>query len=260
MKRAFALLILLILSSGRASAGRRPFLFTEDATMVPEGDVELEFWLDYVNLDVSTSDKWRMWLGPRWAPFERLEVAALTSWQQLDDGGSGGSSLWAEQFEARLRALTLGQRVSLFGILNYRIGFAPGVQSFLSPQIGVAARLRRFNLAAEVGYLFGFRRLRAPAPDIPVKDSFPFRAGASYEIIHGELAAPVQVGVEIAGERLTEGSLNDVGGPGSAHLSPANVGPTVAVAKGRLWATAGVLFPLNQQPTAYFRLIIGVAL
>ena len=25
-------------------------VFTQDATMVPEGDVELEFWFDYVNV------------------------------------------------------------------------------------------------------------------------------------------------------------------------------------------------------------------
>jgi len=264
MRRANLFLGLLLLLPATARAGRRPFLYAQDATMVPEGDVEVEFWLDFIDVQTDQPDKWRVWLGPRWAPFEWIEVSALTIWQQTGPGATsapGAGSLWAEQLEARLRALKLGERGALFGQIDYRIAIQATIANQVVPGLGIAGRWHRFDGTAQVGYAHGFGGIDPTimGPDKGLRDSnaIPFRAGLAVDVIRGEIAPPLQLGVEIAGEALLDG-LNDFNKTDHSH---ANLGPTVSAARGRLWLTTGVLFPLvEHQPSPFFRLLIGVAL
>ena len=54
--RALALLLLLTAS---AEARRRPWIFAEDTTVVPDGDVELESWIGFIDRVKSRSDEVR---------------------------------------------------------------------------------------------------------------------------------------------------------------------------------------------------------
>jgi hypothetical protein len=245
-------LILCGVAPGRARAGRRPFLVAQDATLVPDGDVELELWLDYLDLGATAPDKWRFWIGPRWAPIEGLELAGLTVLQQVEVEGqpSGGGTLWAEILEARWRALPIGERGALILQLDYRIAIQQLVLHEVAPMIGVAGRYGRFEATAQVGHAYGFRE------DLPSSQALPYRGGVAVDLIHGEIAPPLQLGAEIEGEQMFDGK-NDFDGTRRSH---ANVGPTLSCAKGRLWLTGGVLWPLHDNPNPFVRAVIGLAL
>jgi hypothetical protein len=242
MRTVLGMLAGLLLLQGAAHAGRRPFLYSSDVTTVPEGDVELETWLDYF-------DRWRFWVGPRWSPFDGVEVMALTSFQQ--DEGATSALLWAELVQGRWRspATTAG---SLILELDFRIAIAAKLPHQIQPQVGWVKRAGRLVGTAEVGYAHGFEGV-APTKDY---DWFTWRGGAAFDVIRGEVSAPLQLGVEAFGEAVING-LNDL----NFKKSTANLGPTLSVARGRLWFTGGILFGLtSDSPDTFVRGIIGLAL
>src|SRR5205823_464769 len=107
MRRAVWVIALLALAAP-ARAGRRPFTLAYDAQSVPEGDVEMEMWLDFLG-NRHTRDAWRWWVGPCWAPVASVEVTALTAFAQTvtsPEGGDSVTQLWAELLEARWHALS----------------------------------------------------------------------------------------------------------------------------------------------------------
>lgn len=245
-------LLLLPLS---AQAGARPYLINSDVPQVPEGDVEIETWIDNIRTPSSMdgANMWRWWIGPRWAPFENVEVAAFTIVSQDAAEQDAAAVLWAEQLALKWRfyshkiagsfTLQLCSRIAIYNELAHQI----------SPQLLWATRLGRFGLAAQVGYAAGFG---GPSPD----DNYHFiswSAAASVAAIKGQITPPLQFGIEAFGEAMLAGNNDLTGLPGST----VNLGPTVALAKGRLWMSAGVLFGLTEtSPFAFVRGIIGVAL
>jgi hypothetical protein len=258
------MLAALLLWQGAAWAGRRPFLYAHDVAMVPEGDVELETWFDYVNQKaqvlpgMENPDLWRFWWGPRWSPVDGVEITALISLQQNEDPGVGPDGMpkdpiaafWAGLLEARWRS-TPKPFGSLMLQLDLRLGFDPDLPHQIQPQVGWVRRGGRFVETLQVGYAKGFGHADY--------DWLTWRAGVAVDVIRGEISAPLQIGIESFGElMLTNTSANDFHtGRNSAGL----VGPTVSVARGRLWFTGGVLFGVSDQsPSAYVRGIIGLAL
>jgi hypothetical protein len=250
MRRFILALNLLAVVAGPARAGRRPFLVAHDAAMVPEGDVELEDWLDYLVQPATQPDLVRWWVGPRWAPVERVEVGLLTVVQQV---GGNSTGLWAELIEGRARLVQLGPAGDLFGQLDVRFSLTDTLPHQVAPQLGWALKLGRLDASAQVGYAGGFG---GPASN----DTYQWlvwRGGVAVDVVRGELSPPLILGVEGFGEQVFEGK-NDQDG---RNRSTANVGPTASVAHGRLWLTAGTLFGLNDQsPTMFVRMILGLAL
>ena len=84
-----------------------------------------------------------------------------------------------------------------------------------------------------------------------------WRARASIDAVRGEVAPILQLGVEGFGEAPIAGK-NDL----TDDTRPTvNVGPTISVARGRLWLTVGALLGVTEaSPAAYVRGILGVSL
>jgi len=249
------MLVGLCLLQEVAQAGRRPFIYAKDAATVPEGDVELESWLDFINPKVG-GDDYRWWIGPCWSPADGFELTILTSFQEQEKNQEFGGTkfaLWAELVEGRWRgpATTAG---SLLVQLDLRLAIDDELAHQLMPQVGWVKRGGRFVGTAQVGYAHGFGTIKAID-----YDWVTFRAGAAVDVIRGEISAPLQIGVESFGEiMLTNASKNDLG---SGTNSVAFVGPTASVARGRLWLTSGLAFGVGTQaPTLLWRTIIGLAL
>lgn len=253
MRTVLGMLAGLILLSGTAQAGRRPFLYAKDAATVPEGDVELEQWLDFFNTSVlHQGDIYRWWVGPCWSPVDGFELTLLTSFQEEDKAG-GGFALWAELAEARWRG-PVTRAGSLLLQLDVRLAIDDDLAQQVMPQVGWVKRGGRFVGSIQVGYAHGFGTNRATD-----YDWFTYRAGAAVDVIRGEISPPLQLGVESFGEiMLTSKSINDLG---SHEHSIAYAGPTISVARGRLWLTTGVAFGIGTDaPTLLARAIIGLAL
>jgi hypothetical protein len=242
------LTVVLLLAPLWAFGGRRALVIGYDEPAVPDGDVEIETWLDYV-LNPTATSQWRWWLGPRWSPHERIEVAALTSLAQNYDqtGPDNTAQLWAQLFEVRFRALE-GRAGVLTLQLVFRLGLAADLPHQIAPTVGWAKHVGRFNLAAQGGYAAGVGH--------SVYHWVVWNAGASIEAIQGDVSPLLQFGVEGFGEIVLAGHNDMTGG-----LTTANVGPTVSLSRGRLWFTLGGLFGLtHDSPLMFVRGVVAVAL
>jgi hypothetical protein len=241
--------------AGLAQAARRPYLYGYDTSSIPAGDVEIETWFDYMNKPKVAADEVRWWIGARWAPVEGLELALLTIVaQDLSPSQAGGNSaqLWGELLELRWRALRF-ESVGDFSLqLDLRMALANDQPHQVSPSIGWAHKWGRLGASAQVGYAAGF----AGSAENDHYHWLVWRGGMAVDVVRGQISPLLQLGVEGFGEATLSGFNDLVNVKGST----ANVGPTLSVAKGRAWVTAGVLFGLTQtSPTALARLILGLA-
>ena len=258
MRRGIALLgIGLLLLATSARGARRPYAVAYDAATIAEGDVEIETWLDFISNPKSATDEWRWWMGPRWSPHDGVEVAFLTILTQgITPPSQGGSStqFWATLAEGRWHAASLGGALELTLQLDLRIAMANDLPHQLSPSIVLSRRRGRLGVAAEVGYAAGFA---GPTPATDRYDWVVWSGGAALDIVRGEVAPAVQLGVEGFGE-LTLNGTNDLT---DDVRSTANVGPVLSVAHGRLWLTAAALFGgTDASPSLFVRGIVGVSL
>lgn len=261
---------LLLLLPAPALAARRPFIVAYDTATLAEGDVELETWLDYYSLQTAEPGtgkvgEWKWWLGPRWAPFEGVEVAALTVFAQGFEPPPAGSAvqIWAELLEARWRVIE-GRFGGLALQLDLRIPIANDLPWQLAPSVSYSARVSRFTFAAQVGYAAGlpgaWGRWHDDPNDPTVKaDTYhwiTWAGGAAVTAVEGMVGPLVQIGVEAFGQGVIAGK-NDLTDSGPT----ANVGPTLTLAKGRLWVSLGCLFGLGDaSPAQFVRGTVGLAL
>lgn len=246
----------LMLWPGSAHAGRRPYVIGYDTPIVPTGDVELESWLDLVSNKPDSEYRW--WLGPTWAPIDGVEVSIMTIITQgLPPVGStetATSELWAEQVQARWRVV----RHPLLGDFVAQAGFRlPTVNDLpyqASGSVNWIKRSGRFAVTAQGGYAHGW----GGPKDEPGKGGYRWivwNAGAAVDVVKGEISPPLQIGVEAFGEQVLYG-LNDL----TDKKSIANAGPTLSVARGRVWVTLGALFALTEDsPEVFARGNIGMA-
>src|SRR5262245_26668140 len=145
IRKAFGILAGLLWLHGAAEAGRRPFLYAHDAATVPEGDAEIEIWLDHINQHAIPAplnvDLWRFWFGRRFSPIDGVEIAALVSMQQSDPGGAAG--FWGGLLESRWRSAPRPVG-SLALELDLRVGMDPNLPHQIQPQLGWVRRGGRF--------------------------------------------------------------------------------------------------------------------
>jgi hypothetical protein len=220
-----------------------------------EGDVELETWVDFLSIRGGASE-WRWWLGPRWSPLEGVEIAAFTSVvQPFEDpsvsGAAATAQLWAEKLEGRWRFAS-GKFGALTLELDVRIPIASDLPWQISPTLSWAAQVSRLSFVAQAGYAAGL-------PGYYKGDAyhwFVWSAGATVEVVKGEVSPLLQVGVEGFGEGVIAG-INDL----TDKQSTANLGPVVSMARGRLWFSLGCLFGLTaDSPKPFVRGVIGLSL
>jgi hypothetical protein len=244
--------IALLFEPQVAHAGRRAYIIDYDVPTVPDGDVEIETWMDFISIKPGVND-WRWWIGPRWAPHETVELVALTILTQENTSTSSRAELWAELIDVRWRFFSHPRAGTLTLQVNARIAVDKYLAHQLSPQLGWATHVSRFNFAAQVGYAAGF----AGPTSASDYHWIVWSAGASIDLVKGEIAPPLQLGVEAFGQGVITGQNDFTHTSGS----PVNLGPTLAVAKGRLWLSAGALFGLTaDSPFVFVRGIIGLAL
>ncbi len=238
-----------------AQAGRRPWTYAEDNTMVPDGDVEIETWVGFIERKEGTPGAWHWWLGVYWSPIESLEVAALTAITQAyeaPDGQPRGAELWVEQLSIRWRIIER-KFGALFLKLEGRIAFADNVPFQLQPSLAWAKHAGRFGFAASFGYAGGFEGGGATKS----YHWLVYRAAISLDIVKGDVAPPFQLGVELYSQEQLAGQ-NDLT---NNTRSSVMVGPTIAAAKGRLWLNVGALAGVTGGgPTVLIRGIIGLSL
>jgi hypothetical protein len=249
MRTMMALALVASLAS-TARAGRRPWIYTEDTSMVPDGDVEIESWIGFLDAR-NGPDAWHWWIGPYWSPVEGLEVAALTVITQPYDSPDGkGAELRFEHLSLRWRVVER-KFGSLFLKLEGRLSFADDMPYQLQPSIAWAKHVWRFGFAASFGYAAGFEDKHA------VYHWLTYRAAISFDVVKGVVAPPFQLGLELYCQEHLYG-INDLTG---TRTSSAVLGPTLAVAKGRLWFTLGALAGLTHDgPRVFVRGIIGLSL
>jgi hypothetical protein len=250
MRTIMALALLATLAS-TARAGRRPWIYAEDTSMVPDGDVEIESWVGYLLSNPNNPDAWHWWIGPYWSPVDGLEVAALTViTQPYDDSKTSSAELRFEHLSLRWRVIER-KFGSLFLKLEGRLSFADDMPYQLQPSIAWAKHIWRFGFAASMGYAAGFQDKKA------VYQWLTYRAAISFDVVRGEVAPPFQLGLEMYSQEQLVG-LNDLTGKKSSSVV---LGPTLAVAKGRLWLTLGALAGLTHDgPRVFVRGIIGLSL
>jgi hypothetical protein len=254
-----------------ARAERRPFLFAHDVGTVPGGDVEVETWLDYLDSHDPTTGAsngvYRWWIGPRWSPVEGLEVTALTVIAQdvvAPSKSESSAYLWAEQLEVRWRFFQRDWLGALYAQLDGRIAISNDLPHQVAPSLGWTRHAGRFGFSAQLGYAAGFL---GPSDDADHKDEeryhwLVWRAGVSCELVRGEIAPLLVLGVEGFGEVVFAGK-NDLtdGDQRGLASSTANLGPTLSIARGRLWLTLGALAGLTDaSPRVIVRGVIGLAL
>ena len=255
MRKALGVVAGLLLLQGTAQAGRRPFLYAYDVPTVPEGDVEIESWLDFVRSrrnPMGLGDEWRWFIGPRWAPVDGFELSALTAFAQTV---GQGSELWAELIEGRWRIWRSEGGSSLTLQLDLRIALAFDIPHQLQPQLNWIKRAGRIVGSVQAGYARGFAGNESV--NNVSYDWVTWRAGIAVDAVRGDVSAPLQLGIESFGEIVVNGKGDQLMGGGST----VTIGPTLSIARGRLWLSAGVLFGLlDESPVAITRGIIGLAL
>ncbi|MFT3843271.1 MAG: hypothetical protein QM723_40175 [Myxococcaceae bacterium] len=248
-----------------AHAGRRPFLIGHDETMVADGDVEVETWVDqwrnpglietplppgFLPPKASTAPfatAWVWWAGLYWSPHDDFEVRAFTSVLQRDNAGP---TLWAELVSLRWRFLH-GDFGSLVAQIDLRIPILKGLLWQASPTLSWSKKLDRFTFHAQAGWASSFRGGKLPS------QWFTWDAGAAVDVVKGEIAPIVQVGAEAFSEVMYRGANDFNNRPGGTL----NVGPTISFAKGRLWFTGGALFGVTpDSPKWLIRGMVGLAL
>ena len=199
-----AFLTALLLLPLPAIAGRRAYLVNYDVPTVPDGDVEIETWIDFVST-APPANQWRWWIGPRWAPHESIELAAFTI--VVSDNSVMGTTkvsateLWAEQLDLRWHFFSHPRAGVFTAQFNARIAVVSDLPHQLSPQLGWATRLGRFGLAAQLGYAGGFGG-SGPWPNY---HWIVFSAGASVDVVRDESRHPFS----LAWNYLAKGSWSD---------------------------------------------------
>jgi hypothetical protein len=257
------LVALTLVASLDAGAARRPFVVAYDTSTLAEGDVEVETWVDFV-APRNEDSQWRWWLGPRWAPFEGVEVAALTALTQGFNNpytnGPSGAQFWAELLEARWRLFDRPFGAVVLE-LNVRIPMANDLPWQIAPSLTWTSRFKRVSLTAQLGYAAGLpNSWQRAAMDDTSYHWFTWSGGVAVVAVQGEVAPLLQIALETFGIVAARG-LNDLTDLGLAAGPVANLGPTVTVAKGRLWLGVGCLFGLSfASPTPFVRAVFGIVL
>jgi hypothetical protein len=251
--RAFVVAgLCLAFGAGTAEAGRRPFLFTYDSEIVPEGDAELEQWLwseSKVPANPGRGAIYWIWWSPIFGLTNHLELAL-----PLQIGSAANStSLSFLSAEVRYRFLSRendGPFQPLVRLaVKQSVSSRSGASSVEANFVATYGRPSELHVSVDLG-----ARISLPWPEgnlaRPLVASYA--AGVAYPILANEL--------RISAEFLGEQGIQDY--PDSA-LPRHSLGGAISWTRGRVWITAGSLFGLTglsaASPRYMPRLIWAVA-
>jgi len=247
------LLAIAALHAPDARAGIRPYIWTWDTQIVPQGDVELEQWL-WVRGRMpaypgATAAYW-IWWGPVLGVTDHLEVA--TPFQTV----ATTSAFFLESFEldARYRIFSRNDDGKLQPLI--RAAFHQAIHTAsLSSRLDVNAvlsygSLSELHATVDLGAKFFLPFLNPNLNPPPPHVELTYAAGISYPF-----TPELHAGLEVFGE------LDPWTDPDSTQLPHHFVGFNAGYQKGRIWVTAGMLVGLTRRTPQFMpRLIWAVAL
>jgi len=236
-----------------AESGRRPFLFTYDSEIVPEGDVELEQWL-WAESKVPASPNrpalYWIWWGPVIGVSNHLEIAL--PFQVVASANSMGLNWFSA--DLRYRFFSRERDGGIQPLL--RVAVKQAIRSQSAPStaemnlITTYGRATRLHLSVDLGLEVA---LPWPenAPQRPITATYA--AGVAYPLFGSEL----RIAAEFYGERSWQRDT------ASTIVDRYSVGGSVSWTRGRIWITAGTLVGLtglsSSTPEFSPRLIWAVA-
>ncbi|HZN92120.1 MAG TPA: hypothetical protein VFB81_05425 [Myxococcales bacterium] len=231
---AALLAIAAALHAPDARAGIRPYIWTWDTQIVPQGDVELEQWLwvrGKMPAVPNALPAYWIWWGPVLGVTEHLEIA--TPFQTV--GTSDAFSLESFEVDARYRIFSRnddGKLQPLVRAAFHQAIRSPGFYSRLDVNAVLSyGSLSELHATVDLGARVFLPFLNAnPAPAYA---QLTYGAGVSYPFTE-ELHA----GLEVFGEL-------DAGTPPPSPLPHHFVGFNAGYKKGRIWVTAGMLVGLS---------------
>jgi hypothetical protein len=238
----------------RAESGRRPFLYTYDSEIVPEGDVELEQWIwaeSKIPANPNRQAVYWIWWGPVIGASNHLEIALPF---QIAATASSMGLDWISA-DLRYRFFSREKDGGIQPLLRVAVKQAVRAQSAPSTAemnlVVTYGRATQLHLAVDLGL-----RVALPWPEVsprgrPIFASYS--AGLAYPLIGNEL----RIAAEFYGEAGLQDSL-------STRVPRNSVGGSLSWTRGRIWITAGSLFGLTglsaATPEFSPRLIWGIAL
>ncbi len=247
-------ILVALVASPTAEAGRRPYLWVYDTETVAQGDVELEQWLWARTLapanPAGASTYW-IWWGP---------VIGLTSSLELAlpfQVSATRSRTWLDSFEADLRWRVFsrnddGKFQPLVRAAFHQSIHAPGEPPRVELNlVGSYGAPEELHVTVDIGgrlFLPGLAGMAGPS-----------RVMATYA---AGVALPLSSSLRISAEVF--GELDVLNPPTGSDVPHHFAGASISWTRGRLWITAGTLVGLT--PLAPFtpqfmpRLIWAVAL
>lgn len=231
--RRLALLpLLLVLLGTSAEAGRRPFIWTWDTEIVPQGDLELEQWFWARSRTDATPNRlatnW-LWWGPVYGVNDYVELAVPFQVIATRDVTQ------LESFEAdfRIRLLPRGEEASVTPLvrLAYHHGIPGNVSSRFDGNFVLRFETEELHATVDLGSQLSLPALRGS--DTPASMLLTWSAGIAVPVNEGQYS----IAVETFGEIPT---LARAGAPIHGF-----VGPSIGITKGRVWATLGLLLGLT---------------
>ena len=234
-----------------ATAAVRRFDMITDAASNSEGEIELEGWLDFGRPKATTSGSTNgmAWLGARFGLLDSLELAGFLVLEKSEvaEGNPGddisGLMMWVT--ELRWRPVEVGKwPIDLFIQGQVMHWFEPNHPTQFRVTLGVSKMLSRVLLAANASFWTStsFRKVTSLPTDPDIMWNWlDLSLGASVNVIEADGSVPsVSVGVEAWW--LIKAFTPDV----HSHLLNGGglvVGPTLALARGRLWITGHLGIP-----------------
>jgi hypothetical protein len=249
--RRLALLpLLFVLAANTAEAGRRPFIWTWDTEIVPQGDLELEQWLWAKGRTEAAPNRlatnW-IWWGPVYGVNDYVELAV--PFQVI----ANRDVTQLESFEAdfRIRLLPRGEEAFVTPLvrLAWHHGIPGNVPSRFDGNLVLRFQNEGMHATVDLGSQLALPSLRGG--DAPASMLLTWAAGVAVPVDEGNFTFALE----------TFGEIPALASTAKIH---GFVGPSIGITKGRVWATLGVLIGLTpvfpDTPQFMPRLIWAVAL
>jgi hypothetical protein len=234
----FTAIAVMLLSFGRvASGGERPYAFVQGAESLPQTGLELESWFG-ASRDPGETSAWNWWFGPVVGITDRVEAALYAIFEQ-PPAGTGFLDL---------------------GSLRYQVSYlladrgAWPVDVRLRLEVGQPADSKAYTTWLYVIVSKDFDRLNLTANLV---DWLAFLSGETYEYLDYwvgasfRIVSAVRIGAEFIGETKFD--------PDKGPRTTLNLGPSLSVGTGRVWASASYDFGLTGTSPRQGRIVIGLA-
>lgn len=239
-----SLLLLALLLSFPALAGKRPFTWGWGTDILPEGDVELEQWLWAKGRAPANEAKpatGYIWWSPIFGLSEHVELSVPFELKATRDGANLNFFAVDLRYRLKPRSDQGGFQTLFRGAWQH--SFLSGDRSRLDGNMIMSwGSARELFVNVDLGMQLGMPWLRGDAG--PVFPVLTYDVGVAYPLNpEGEW----QGGIELFGElplMLDTPGYAPRFGDGLSKMHHF-AGPTVSLTRGRMWATLGVLFGLT---------------